>query len=158
MNGTSFHSETGIAADGEIEVLVNPTFNAGTVGAHFCSRLAEQKLTDQYQVTFYGREPIPAYNRIHLSTYVGSRNATALELKSAAWYQDNNIELKVGTPGEELNTSKRKIVTADGSEANYDTLVFATGSVPFAPDGLATGGPRIGSREKIVPRGLLPLP
>jgi len=60
----------------------------------------------------------------------GKTDATALPLKSEAFYRESAIELHRATRVTELDLAARRAVTADGRHFGYDRLVLATGSAP----------------------------
>jgi nitrite reductase (NADH) large subunit len=91
---------------------------------------------DLYDITVFGSEPHPNYNRILLSPVLaGEQTVQEIVLNDFAWYADNKITLHTSHTVTAINRAKR-IVTAttkDGSvlEAEYDRLLLATGSNPF---------------------------
>ena len=91
---------------------------------------------DLYDITVFGAEPHPNYNRILLSPVLaGEQTLEEIVLNDWSWYQDNGIHLRAGTTVTEVNRARRTVhaVTADGQtiEAPYDRLLLATGSKPF---------------------------
>jgi nitrite reductase (NADH) large subunit len=87
---------------------------------------------NKYDITVFGSEPHPNYNRILLSPVLaGEKKFDEIVLNKREWYTKNNIALHAGSPVVEINRVKRKVITADGSEAEYDRLLLATGSSPF---------------------------
>ncbi len=95
------------------------------------------KLAPQmYDITVFGAEPHPNYNRILLSPVLaGEQTVDQIVLNSWAWYDQNNITLHAGTTVTAVDRVRRTVhaVAADGSavEANYDRLLLCTGSNPF---------------------------
>ena len=45
-----------------------------------------------------------------------------------AWYADNNVELRLGTPATSLDTQAHTVTLRDGTVVGYDKLLLATGS------------------------------
>jgi len=95
------------------------------------------KLTpDLYDITVFGAEPHPNYNRILLSPVLaGEQTMDEIVLNSFDWYRDNGITLHAGWKVIEVDRVKR-IVTAENDTgerrtAPYDRLLLATGSNPF---------------------------
>lgn len=87
---------------------------------------------NKYDITVFGSEPHPNYNRILLSPVLaGEKKFEEIVLNKREWYAQNNITLHAGSPVVEINRVKRQVITADGSEAEYDRLLLATGSSPF---------------------------
>ncbi len=91
------------------------------------------KLTpDLYDVTVFGAEPHPNYNRILLSPVLaGEQTFDEIVLNDLAWYQEHNIDLRLGRKVVKIDRAKRKVIADDGSEVEYDRLLMATGSNPF---------------------------
>ncbi|AOF84247.1 nitrite reductase [NAD(P)H], large subunit [Hydrogenophaga sp. RAC07] len=91
---------------------------------------------DLYDITVFGAEPHPNYNRILLSPVLaGEQTLDEIVLNDWAWYTDNGITLHAGKTVTEVDRVKRMVraTGADGSviEAPYDRLIMATGSNPF---------------------------
>ncbi|MDB5826736.1 MAG: nitrite reductase, partial [Variovorax sp.] len=91
---------------------------------------------DLYDITVFGSEPHPNYNRILLSPVLaGEQTVDQIILNSWEWYTENNITLHAGKTVTEVDRVKRivRAVAADGSaiEAPYDRLLLCTGSNPF---------------------------
>jgi len=91
------------------------------------------KLTpDLYDITVFGAEPHPNYNRIMLSPVLaGEQKFDEIVLNDWAWYEENHITLHVGKEVTEINRTKRLVIASDGTEAHYDRLLLATGSNSF---------------------------
>ncbi|NOY15316.1 MAG: NAD(P)/FAD-dependent oxidoreductase [Gammaproteobacteria bacterium] len=88
--------------------------------------------SDMYDITVFGTEPYPNYNRILLSPVLaGEKTIDDIILNSREWYAENNIELHTDSTVSEINRVKRTIKTDAGVEFNYDRLLVATGSSPF---------------------------
>lgn len=105
----------------------------GMVSWRFCSSLLDKGALQKYAVTVIGEEPRPAYDRVHLTDYFDSKDASQLELASAEWYQENGIDLLTGVRVDSLDRTAKKVSTSSGQSYPYDRLVFATGSKPFVP-------------------------
>ena len=89
---------------------------------------------DLYDITVFGAEPHPNYNRILLSPVLaGEMTVADIVLNPLQWYADNNIGLHTGKPVVRIDRTARKVVAEDGTEEEYDRLLLATGSVPFVP-------------------------
>ncbi len=71
------------------------------------------------------------YYRTELDTYIGgSTPETELPLNPAAFYQDQRIELRLGTVVAQVRPSDRVVGLADGGQVEYDRLLLAPGSKP----------------------------
>jgi len=87
---------------------------------------------EQYEITVFGGEPYGNYNRILLSPVLaGEKTIDEIMLNDEQWYADNGITLHKGKWVEEVNRARRLVKAADGTEAEYDRLIIATGSSPF---------------------------
>jgi nitrite reductase (NADH) large subunit len=85
-----------------------------------------------YDVTVFGAEPHPNYNRILLSPVLaGEQTLDEIVLNSWDWYKDNNITLHAGKKVVEVDRIKRIVRSEDGTEVEYDRLLMCTGSNPF---------------------------
>ncbi|MDO8302102.1 MAG: FAD-dependent oxidoreductase, partial [Sedimentisphaerales bacterium] len=87
---------------------------------------------DLYDITVFGAEAHANYNRILLSPVLsGEQNFKDIMLNDVDWYQENNITLHLGKKIVKIDRIKRIVIAEDGTEAEYDRLLMATGSVPF---------------------------
>ena len=87
---------------------------------------------DLYEITVFGAEPHPNYNRILLSPVLaGEQTLSEIVLNPLAWYGDNGITLHLGKTVTQVDRIRRIVRAADGTEAPYDRLLIATGSTPF---------------------------
>ncbi len=85
-----------------------------------------------YDVTVFGAEPHPNYNRILLSPVLaGEQTLDEIVLNSWDWYKENNITLHAGKKVVKVDRVKRIVLADDGTEAEYDRLLMCTGSNPF---------------------------
>ena len=93
---------------------------------------------DMYEITVFGAEPHPNYNRILLSPVLaGEMTIQDIILNDLAWYADNGITLHLGSKVTEIDRKRRSVVATgkDGEQiiVDYDRLLIATGSTPFMP-------------------------
>ena len=87
---------------------------------------------DLYEITVFGSEPHPNYNRILLSPVLaGEQTIDEIILNSREWYAENDITLHTGKTVTTIDRVRRVVVADDGSQAPYDRLLLATGSNPF---------------------------
>ena len=89
-----------------------------------------------YDITVFGAEPHPNYNRILLSPVLaGEQTLDEIVLNSWDWYTDNYITLHAGKKVVEIDRVKRIVKADDGQggfiEVEYDRLLMCTGSNPF---------------------------
>ncbi len=87
---------------------------------------------DLYQISVFGAEPHPNYNRILLSPVLaGEQTMDEIVLNSWDWYRDNAITLHAGKKVTEVDRIRRLVRSDDGTEEAYDRLLLCTGSNPF---------------------------
>ncbi len=87
---------------------------------------------DLYDITVFGAEPHPNYNRILLSPVLaGEQTLDEIVLNPLSWYEEHGITLHLGKTVTEIDRRRRVVRAADGTEAAYDRLLVATGSTPF---------------------------
>ena len=91
---------------------------------------------DLYDITVFGAEPHPNYNRILLSPVLaGEQTIDEIILNDWQWYADNHITLHTGFTVTDVDRVRR-VVSATSNDgtvvtAEYDRLILATGSNPF---------------------------
>lgn len=91
---------------------------------------------DLYDITVFGAEPHPNYNRILLSPVLaGEQTLEQIVLNDWAWYQDNGVTLHAGFQVTEVDRVRRRVharsAAGETLSAPYDRLILATGSTPF---------------------------
>lgn len=91
---------------------------------------------DLYEITVFGAEPHPNYNRILLSPVLaGEQTLEEIILNPLAWYEEHGIQLHLGMEVKKIDRVRRRVVAEDGRgktvSADYDRLLIATGSKPF---------------------------
>ena len=91
---------------------------------------------DLYDITVFGAEPHPNYNRILLSPVLaGEQTLDEIVLNSWDWYKENNIHLHAGWKVTSVDRVKRIVhaesATGEKLSAEYDRLLMCTGSNPF---------------------------
>ncbi|WP_334071723.1 MULTISPECIES: nitrite reductase large subunit NirB [Paenibacillus] len=90
------------------------------------------KLTKKFDITVFGSEPHPNYNRIMLSYVLeGSKTIDDIVLNDLNWYRDNEITLHTGTTVSKIDEQAKEVVTVDGMRVPYDKVLIATGSNSF---------------------------
>jgi NAD(P)H-dependent nitrite reductase large subunit/NAD(P)H-dependent nitrite reductase small subunit len=87
---------------------------------------------DRYDITVFGAEPHPNYNRILLSPLLaGDKQASDIFLNTREWYTENQITLHSGDPVVAVDRRHRIVRSEKGVEVPYDRLLIATGSTPM---------------------------
>jgi nitrite reductase (NADH) large subunit len=84
-----------------------------------------------YDITVFGAEPHPNYNRILLSPVLaGEQMLDDIVLNSYDWYRSRGITLHAGRAITRIDRARHRVETNDGTFAEYDRLLLATGSTP----------------------------
>ena len=87
---------------------------------------------NMYDITVFGAEPYPNYNRIMLSPVLaGEQGIQDIILNDLDWYAQHNITLHLGKKVARIDRLKKIVYAEDGTMAEYDRLLLATGSTPF---------------------------
>ncbi len=91
---------------------------------------------EMYDISVFGAEPHPNYNRILLSPVLaGEQTLDEIVLNSWDWYKENHISLHAGKKVVAVDRVKRIVKALDSNgavtEAAYDRLLLCTGSNPF---------------------------
>ncbi|MFY0598459.1 MAG: nitrite reductase large subunit [Cyclobacteriaceae bacterium] len=105
----------------------------GMVGYKFCEKLRAKADSSEVQLVVYGEEPLPAYDRVHLSEYFTNQSEENLLMAPASWYSDNDITLKTSQLVVDINRDQKTVTTHTGETESYDYLILATGSRPLVP-------------------------
>jgi len=86
---------------------------------------------DLYDITVFGAEPHPNYNRILLSPVLaGEQTVADIILNDRDWYAANGIRLHLGKKVARIDRVRRVVEAEDGTTEPYDRLLLATGSSP----------------------------
>jgi len=101
---------------------------AGLAGATTVSELRKQGFVGP--LTLIGEETELPYERPPLSKEFlqGTQEPAEFTVHDAAWYQENDVTLKLGVKAISVETTQRRVLLADGGAVDYDQLVLATGS------------------------------
>ncbi len=93
-----------------------------------------KRAPDLYDITVFGDEPYPNYNRIMLSPVLANEQTIDdIMIHTRAWYEEHNITLHTGAYVNKIDSVKQTVSTVNGLSASYDRLLIATGSKPFMP-------------------------
>jgi nitrite reductase (NADH) large subunit len=127
-----FLNHLGLQREGENEMKQKLVLiGNGMAGVSFIEQLLKL-VPNRYEITIFGREPHPNYNRILLSSVLaGDADLKDIVINDWSWYTDNHITLYTGHTVTRID-KERKLVSADeGITVPYDELIIATGSLPF---------------------------
>src|SRR3954447_22812997 len=87
-----------------------------------------------FEITIFGDETHVNYNRIMLSSVLaGEKSVDDIVLNDIDWYRSNKIQPRLGVRVSAIDSIRRVITGADGSETSFDKLILATGSSAFVP-------------------------
>ena len=103
------------------------------VSYKFCEKLIAKSSNSSFNITVFGEEIRPAYDRVHLSEYFAGKSAEELLMAPVSWYAENNINLHLGDPIAQINRKEKTVDSHKGLTVPYDVLILATGSVAFVP-------------------------
>lgn len=81
-------------------------------------------------ITMIGEEPLPPYQRPPLSKawLKGEADADSLALRPRAFYNDADIDLRLGVRVTAIDPAAHAVTTSDGETLHYKHLIIATGS------------------------------
>jgi NAD(P)H-nitrite reductase large subunit len=104
------------------------------VGNGFAGTTAAEQLRKHdpsCQITLFGDEPYPLYNRISLPPMLRKQlPEEKVMMRDLADHEEHRIDLKLGTRVDAVDTDGRT-VSAGGHEYPYDALLIATGGRPI---------------------------
>jgi len=87
---------------------------------------------EKFEITIFGQEPHPNYNRIKLSNILqGDTNFEDIIINSLEWYKENHIQLFTGEAVVKIDTEAKQVISEKGRKVEYDELIIATGSKSF---------------------------
>ena len=88
----------------------------------------------RFQVTVFGDETHVNYNRVLLSSVLaGEKTADDIVLHPIEWYQQHEIDLRLGVRIVDVDPAAKTVTGDDGRVTPYDTLLLATGSSAWKP-------------------------
>lgn len=103
----------------------------GMVGHHYVQTLADSDI--DADITVFGGEPRPAYDRVHLSEVFDGKQPEELALTSREHYESLGVTAYFGEWVAHIDRDKKCVSTEGGRVVEYDKLVLATGSYAFIP-------------------------
>lgn len=84
-----------------------------------------------FEVTIFNAEPRVNYDRIMLSPVLSGEKAyDDIIIHDEAWYARHGVTLHKGARVMEIDRTHRRVVAENGTHADYDKLLIATGSSP----------------------------
>ncbi len=117
------------------------------VGNGFAGTTAAEQLRKHdpaCEITLFGDEPYPLYNRISLPPMLRRQlPEEKVMMRDLAWHEQHRIALRLRTAVERIDVEERAVM-ADGCGYRYDALLLATGGRPnAAPAPGATGAQNV---------------
>ncbi|WP_149093458.1 nitrite reductase large subunit NirB [Paenibacillus terrae] len=89
---------------------------------------------ERFQITIFGAEPHPGYNRVLLSKMLqGESSFKHIITHNWDWYEENGARLCAGERVCRIDIAASMVETESGIKEPYDILILATGSLPFIP-------------------------
>lgn len=85
-------------------------------------------------IHIYAVEPYPYYRRPQLPDYIaGVVTEADIFHRPSQWYEQQGLQVHLGTPVVELDPQAHRLRLADGREVPYDRLLLATGGLAWLP-------------------------
>src|SRR3954462_2881414 len=103
----------------------------GMVGQRFLEQLVRRDV--DAEVTVFGEEPRPAYDRVQLTSFFSGRSAADLILVNRMFFEEAGMTLRLNDSVLAIDPVQKVVRSARYREVPYDRLVLATGSYPFVP-------------------------
>ena len=120
------------AARGDSPRLV--IVGGGMVAQHFLERCIARGSAGSFRTTLISEEPVAPYDRVHLGAVLEGGTSSALRLRDDAWYEANDVELRLKDRVVAIDRAAQIVETASGERVGFDQLVLATGSSARLPD------------------------
>lgn len=135
---TNQRCQEGAAGGETLKTHVHETLRLIVVGGGMasyglCDRLVRSGAIRDYDVTVFGEEPTPAYDRVNLSQLFSGVTADELRLADTQWYETHRVKLKTGCRIAQIDRKNCEVVDQHGQRHPYDRLVIATGSRARVP-------------------------
>jgi nitrite reductase (NADH) large subunit len=105
----------------------------GMVGHRLVELAVERDLTGDWDVVVHAAEPVPAYDRVGLSSWFRGTTSQELCLVQEGFFDHGALELRLGDPVVDIDVDARTVTSQCGLVTPYDALVLATGSTAFVP-------------------------
>ena len=87
-----------------------------------------------FDITVFGDETHPNYNRIQLSSVLaGEKRMEEITMNPLEWYLEHNIRLRLGIRVVAIDSVKKTVTDDMGEVTKFDKLLIATGSSAFIP-------------------------
>lgn len=105
---------------------------AGSAGMAAVEAL--RKTSPTAEIVLISQEPELPYYRLNLTRYLaGEVNREDLFIHPAEWYQEQQVQLLLGTEVSALHLAEHAVQLNDGRRLPFDKLLLAAGANPFIP-------------------------
>ena len=105
---------------------------AGIAGVSAAEAVREQSA--EADVTVLSNDGELPYYRLNLTRYLaGEVKAEELPLKTEAWFQEKNIDIKLNSEVSTIDPAGKTVTLRDGGSLNYTKLIIASGAHAFMP-------------------------
>lgn len=96
------------------------------------------------EILVISEEQVPTYGRPLISYFLADKiKSDVLPFRSEAFYEDNKVQMKLGTKVVSVDADARELTLSTGDRVPYDKLLIATGGEPFDPGFKGADGPGI---------------
>ncbi|HPM81051.1 MAG TPA: FAD-dependent oxidoreductase [Candidatus Anammoximicrobium sp.] len=127
---------SGPAAAGASSSATSPTriVVIGAGGAGMAAVESLRKTAPAAEIVLISQETELPYYRLNLTRYLaGEINRPELFIHPAAWYQEQQVQLLLGTEVSALHLAEHAVQLGDGRRLPFDKLLLAAGANPFIP-------------------------
>src|SRR5262249_4606629 len=97
----------------------------GMVGQRFLEQLVGRGAG--HEITVFGEEPRPAYDRVQLTSFFSGKTASELNVVPESFFQNSGITLRLNDPVQSIDLQRKLVRSARYRDVAYDKLVIATG-------------------------------
>ncbi len=105
---------------------------AGIAGVSAAESL--RKTSPDTEIILLSKETHLPYYRLNLTRYLaGEVGEDQLPLHPPEWYDQQRINLELGTELNAIELENKKLILSGGTGLDYDTLILAAGSHPYVP-------------------------
>jgi nitrite reductase (NADH) large subunit len=113
-----------------------PALRILVVGGGIAAQSVVEALRDRdasAHITMVCEEPRLPWDRVSLSHLLIDGQVDELQLRPGAWYEDQGVEIRVGTRIAQLDAALRTATTDSGEVLTWDRCILATGSDALMP-------------------------
>ncbi|MDP9074363.1 MAG: FAD-dependent oxidoreductase, partial [Actinomycetota bacterium] len=105
----------------------------GMVGHRLLEVLVDRGATAEWDIVTFCEEPRVAYDRVALSALFAGSTPEDLTMVRPGFFDRAGVSVHVDDAVVAIDRHHHEVVSCRGQRIGYDTLVLATGSVPFVP-------------------------